>query len=105
VSDKIIRFPGFILLDDRNTILKDGRRYKSMKALIDDLPYQDLRLTYQWRVRQRLKLRGITNPTPEDIHAAGVLDYRARTLRDALIESGSGGKPHGARHGGQGGAA
>lgn len=85
MSNNIIRFPGFILLDDRNTILKDGKRYKSMRALIDDLPYQDLKLTYQWRIKQRLKIRGITNPTTEDIHAAGVLDYRARTLRDARM--------------------
>jgi hypothetical protein len=62
VSNNVIRFPGFILLDDRNTILKDGKRYNSMKALIDDLPYQDLKLTYQWRIRQRLKLEASKIP-------------------------------------------
>ena len=84
MSDNIIRFPGFIVLADRNNMLKDGKRYKSMKALIDDLPYQDLKRTYEWRIKRQLKLRGITNPTPEDRHAAVVLDYRTRTMRDAL---------------------
>ena len=36
MNDNILRFPGFILLEDRNTVLKDGKRYKSMKALIDE---------------------------------------------------------------------
>lgn len=84
MNDNILRFPGFILLEDRNTVLKDGKRYKSMKALIDE----DLKLTYQWRIRRQLRLKGITTPTPEDIRAEGILDYRARTLRDALYDDG-----------------
>jgi hypothetical protein len=48
MADNIIRFPGFILLEDRNTILKDGKRHKNMKALIDDLPHRDLKRTHDW---------------------------------------------------------
>ena len=103
MSDNIIRFPGFLLSKDRNTVIKDGKRYKGMGALIDDLSYPDLKRTYQWRIRRQLKIKGIANPTPEDIRAEGILDYRARTLRDALY--GPCGKPHGAYRGGQGGAA
>ena len=32
MADSILRFPGFIVAEDRNTILKDGKRYKSIKA-------------------------------------------------------------------------
>jgi hypothetical protein len=58
MNDNILRFPGFILLEDRNTVLKDGKRYKSMKALIDE----DLKLTYQWRIRRQLRLKGLPRP-------------------------------------------
>jgi len=37
MSDNIIKFPGFIILEDRNTLLKDGKRYKNTKAMVADL--------------------------------------------------------------------
>jgi hypothetical protein len=49
----IIRFPGFILLNDRNTIIKDGKRYKSMKAMMTDLEPSDLKRTYDWYCDQQ----------------------------------------------------
>ena len=71
----ILRFPGFIVAEGRSTILKDGKRYKSIKALIADLPYEDCKLTYEWRLRAVAKWHG---------PYGGVLDYRARMLRYAL---------------------
>jgi hypothetical protein len=52
MRDNIIKFPGFIILDDRNTILKDGKRYKNTKAMVADLSHHDLRRTYQWRLKR-----------------------------------------------------
>ena len=81
---EILKFPGFIIpRDDRSTTLKDGKRYKSMKALISDLNQDDLRRTYEWRIRWYIGLRGWQSG-PEDRHAAGILDSRARMLRQAL---------------------
>ena len=53
MTDNLVRFPGFILLDDRKTILKDGKTYPSLKALIADLPLIDRKRTYQWTYGQR----------------------------------------------------
>jgi hypothetical protein len=77
---EIIRFPGFIILDDRNTILKDGKRYPSIKAVIADLPYEDCKRTYEWRVK-----RCIGNGNAA---VTAVLDYRTRMLRNALYGDG-----------------
>jgi hypothetical protein len=71
MSDNIIKFPGCIIMDDRNTILKDGKRYKNTKAMIADLSHHDLRRTYQWRLKRA--------PWP--------LDHRNRLMRDALDKS------------------
>ena len=76
MADSILRFPGFIVAEDRNTILKDGKRYKSIKALIADLPYEDCKRTYEWR------RRAVSYGRPLEV--AAVLDYRARKLRNAL---------------------
>jgi hypothetical protein len=85
-DNNLVRFPGFILLDDRKTILKDGRRYKGTKEMIANLSRHELRQTYEWQIKRNLALRGITNPTPQDRHAAIVLDHRAKWLRDALYQ-------------------
>jgi hypothetical protein len=53
MTDNLVRFPGFILLDDRKTILKDGKTYPSIKALIEDLPLIDRKRTYRWSYGQR----------------------------------------------------
>jgi len=85
MDNNIIKFPGFIIpRDDRSTTLKDGKRYKSMKALIADLDTSDLRRTYEWRIRWYMRLRGWQSG-PEDRQAAGILDPRARMLRQALF--------------------
>jgi hypothetical protein len=68
MNDNIIRFPSFILLDDRNTILKDGKRYKSIKAVIADLPHRDLQRTHDWYGKR-----------------AWPLSYRARRLRTRAL--------------------
>jgi trehalose-6-phosphate synthase len=78
MSDNIIKFPGFILLDDRNTILHGGKRYKNTKAMVVDLSRRDLRRTYQWHCKRAL----------------WPVDYRARVMRDALEG------PQGVCHGG-----
>jgi hypothetical protein len=83
MADNVIRFPGFIILSDRKTILKDGKRYENTKAMIADLSHQDCKRTYEWRIRCYMRLRGWQSG-PEDRHAASVLDSRARMLRDAL---------------------
>jgi hypothetical protein len=75
MRDNIIKFPGFIILDDRNTILKDGKRYKNTKAMVADLSHHDLRRTYQWRLKRA--------PWP--------LDHRNRLMRDALDNASWGG--------------
>ena len=67
MSDNIIRFPGFLLSEDRNTVFKDGNRYKGMGPLIADLPHQDLKRTYDWYCSRQY-------PS----------SYRERTLRIAL---------------------
>jgi hypothetical protein len=82
---EILKFPGFIIADDRNTIIKDGKRYKNTKAMIADLSQQELRQCYEWRIRCYIRLRGWESG-PEDRHAAGVLDYRARVMRYALLD-------------------
>ena len=58
MADNILRFPGFIITKDRYTIIKDGKRYKSTKALIADLSYEDCKRTYEWRLRAVAKWHG-----------------------------------------------
>ena len=67
MTDNIIRFPGFILLDDRNTLLKGGKRFKSIKALVAYLPHRDLKRTHDWYTKR-----------------TGPFGYRVGVLRDAL---------------------
>jgi hypothetical protein len=63
----IINFPGFFLLDDRNTILKSGKVYKNTKAMVADLTPQELRRTHEWQGER-----------------VGYSDYRARVMCAAL---------------------
>ena len=40
MTDNLIPFPGFILLEARNTILRAGKRFKSTKAMVKALTMQ-----------------------------------------------------------------
>lgn len=72
----ILTFPGFIVLADRNTIMRAGERYKNTRALIADLSRQECERTLAWICRRY----SYGNP-PE---VAAKLDFRARMLRMAL---------------------
>jgi hypothetical protein len=76
MTDNIIKFPGFIVLEDRNTIAKDGMTYKNTKALIADLNQDDLRRTFEWQCRRA----SYGNPP----WVTARLDNRARMMGIAL---------------------
>jgi hypothetical protein len=80
MENNIIKFPGFLLMNDRNTILKDGKRYKNTKAMVADLPYRDLNRTYQWQCKR------------SPCQLPSVLDTRARTMRRRLDDQLFGGE-------------
>ena len=88
MTDNVIRFPGFVVTNDRKTILMGGKRYKSTKELIADLPYADLKPTFDW------VCRSYSYGNPPDVVAR--LDFRARMFRVALYGDGSGRKQGGA---------
>ena len=48
----ILTFPGFIVLADRNTIMRAGERYKNTKGLIADLSRQECERTLAWICRR-----------------------------------------------------
>jgi hypothetical protein len=48
MTDNVIPFPGYILLEDRNTILKAGKRYRSTKAMVADLSMEERKATLGW---------------------------------------------------------
>ena len=82
MSADIINFPGFVVLEDRKTIFKSGKRYKSTDELIADLPHQDRKNTFDWICTRY----SYGNPP----WVVAKLDFRARKFRKALYGDGSG---------------
>ena len=72
----ILTFPGFVVLVDRNTIMKAGKRYKNTKGMIADLSQQEREQTLAWICK-----RYSFGRPPE---VAARLDFRARMFRMAL---------------------
>jgi hypothetical protein len=77
MTDNIIAFPGFILLEDRNTIMKAGKRYKNTKAMVNALSMQERKETLHWYERWHKRRYG---------HANYRLDYRMRLLHYSVYE-------------------
>jgi hypothetical protein len=87
MTAEIIKFPGFLILEDRNSVAQAGKVYKSTKTLIADLSREDMRRTFEWRCKR------MSYGKPLEVSA--VLDYRARLLRDALRGDGGGNRQQG----------
>ena len=75
----ILAFPGFIVLADRNTIMKAGKRYKNTKAMIAGLTQQERERTLAWTCKR------YSYGKPPEVVAK--LDFRARMLRMALYDT------------------
>jgi hypothetical protein len=45
-------FPGFVLMHDRKTIMKCGKRYHSTKAMVADMSMPERRATLRWYPRR-----------------------------------------------------
>ena len=74
MGDNIIKFPGYVLCDDRKTILKCGKRYRSIKALVADMSMPEREATLRWYPRRY--------PWAVDYR----LDHRHRTLYYSVYE-------------------
>jgi hypothetical protein len=67
----IIPFPSFIVLEDRNTILRAGKRFKNTKAMVNGLTMKERKETLCWYERWHRQRFG---------HADYRLDHKMRLL-------------------------
>jgi hypothetical protein len=71
----ILRFPGYLISNDRKTFFKDGNVYRGLKALRDALPPADLERTHKWCVKREgygyRAMQLSSNPLPTERDASG----------------------------------
>jgi len=67
----VIAFPSFIVLEDRNTTIRAGKRYKNTKAMVNALSMQERRETLRWYERWNKQRYG---------HTDYRFDYKMRLL-------------------------
>ena len=52
MPDNVIRFPGFLVPEDRNGCWKDGKFHERFADMVRALPERDRARTYCWQVKR-----------------------------------------------------